>query len=58
MLDAICYEHYNAQPGATEAVLNANPGLAKLGALLPLGVKINLPILPVTSSTGTISLWD
>ncbi|WP_192860572.1 tail protein X, partial [Vibrio parahaemolyticus] len=37
MLDAICHKYYKARPGAMEEVLKDNPGLAKVGALLPAG---------------------
>lgn len=43
MLDAICHKYYKARPGAMEEVLKANPGLAKVGALLPAGMVIELP---------------
>lgn len=57
MLDAICHRYYKGRPEATEAVLEANPGLAGFGAVLPDGVYIDLPDLaPVQQSR--IVLWD
>lgn len=57
MLDAICHTYYKGRPQSTEAVLDANLGLAKLGAVLPEGIIIELPELePVQQSR--ISLWD
>ncbi|EMJ7098648.1 tail protein X [Vibrio owensii] len=57
MLDAICYRYYKGRPQATEAVLEANPGLAQHGAVLPEGLLIELPDLePVQQSR--VSLWD
>ncbi len=57
MLDAITHKHYHGRPGITEKVLNANPGLAKLGPVLPAGIKIILPVLPDTKA-GVLQLWD
>lgn len=58
MLDAICHQYYGGRIGATEAVLNANPRLARLGALLPPGILIELPDLGPLEKTNQISLWD
>jgi phage tail protein X len=58
MLDAICHQYYTGRPGATEVVLEANPGLCELGPLLPEGVLIELPALPPPQAPGQVSLWD
>lgn len=58
MLDAICHKYYGARPGATEEVLEANPGLCRQGALLPEGVVIQLPALAPAPVAGQVSLWD
>lgn len=58
MLDAICDEYYQGRKGATELVLNANPGLASLGPVYPVGIIIELPDLPVVQSKNTVSLWS
>ncbi|MCG9780476.1 tail protein X [Photobacterium damselae] len=58
MLDAICHKYYNGRPGATEAVLKANPRLAKVGALLPAGMVIELPDLGPAEKTHQVSLWN
>ncbi len=58
MLDAICHKYYKARPRAMEEVLKANPGLAKVGALLPAGMVIELPDLGPAESKGKVSLWD
>lgn len=57
MLDALCSKRYPEHPGATEAVLDANPGLARRGPILPEGLTIDLPDLPPPPS-GQVSLWD
>ena len=59
MLDAISERHYGRRPGAVEAVLRANPGLADRGPMLPAGVRIELPDLEERpESSGAVRLWD
>jgi len=58
MLDAICYKQYDGRPGATEAVLEANTGLAAYGPVLPSGLIITLPDLPEAEPAQTVRLWD
>lgn len=41
-----------------EIVLEANPGLADLGPVLPAGVEIELPARPVTAAKTITRLWD
>ena len=57
-VDQICHRYYGRRPGATEAVYQANPGLADLGTVLDSGVEITLPDLPDTTTESTIRLWD
>ena len=57
-LDAICFKHYGRQTGTTEAVLNANPGLADYPPTYPAGVQIKLPRLPDGTVIDTVRLWD
>jgi phage tail protein X len=57
-LDAICYRHYGYTQGCVEAVLEAHPGLAALGPLLPMGTLIDLPdFTPAAQTTQTVQLW-
>ena len=58
MLDAICHVYYGARPGTAEAVLEANPGLCRQGAVLPEGLLIELPDLAPAQAPGQVSLWD
>ena len=59
MLDAICKAWYGESYRYTEAVLEANPGLACLGPMLPAGVVIDLPAFPELSvRSELIRLWD
>ena len=58
-LDWICWRHYgNSLPAATEAVLDANYGLAEKGPVFEAGVKIELPDLQDTTETASVRLWD
>ncbi len=57
-LDAICQRHYGFTSGITEDVLTANPGLADLGPVLPVGQKILLPRYQPQQTKSTIKLWD
>jgi len=58
MLDAICHQYYAGQVGVTEWVLEANPGLADYGPVLPSGVIIELPDLLPAEPARAIRLWD
>lgn len=58
-LDFICWKFYRQQSGAVEAVLQANPGLADLGPVLPANTRITLPDLPKPATEKQpIRLWD
>ncbi|GJL37053.1 tail protein X [Enterobacter hormaechei] len=58
-VDAICWRYYGKTQGMTEIVLNANPGLADMGPVLPHGLEIELPEQASSSTvTQTIKLWE
>ncbi len=57
MLDAIAHKHYQGRVGGTEAIVNDNIGLARLGPVLPAGLEISLPDLPKIQEEE-IRLWD
>jgi len=58
-IDQICWLHYGATAGVVERVLVANSGLARYGAVLPMGLVIELPELSITQeSAPTVRLWD
>lgn len=58
-LDDLVWQHYGRSAGAVEAVLEANPGLADLGAILPVGTRVELPDLAPAKPTGNrLKLWD
>ncbi|MEQ5834232.1 tail protein X [Marinobacter sp. NFXS9] len=57
-VDRICYRHYGYTAGVTEAVYEANPGLAELGPILPTGTKVTLPEVAEAPTRTTVQLWD
>ena len=57
-VDALCWRHYGHTLGAVEAVLQANPGLASHGLILPQGILVLMPTLPAPATKPTVSLWD
>lgn len=59
-VDLVCWDFYRRTEGVTELVLAANPGLADLGPVLPLGTRILMPDLPVPQPEARklVSLWD
>ncbi|MGA3678826.1 tail protein X [Pseudomonas graminis] len=58
-VDALCWQVYGRTAGVTEAVLNANPGLADLGPVLPHGTAVILPdAAPQAPVLQMVNLWD
>ncbi|MCE9873612.1 tail protein X [Hafnia alvei] len=60
MLDTICAAHYG-WPDLGEAVvlvLDANPGLADLGAVYDAGVMVRLPDLDTPVAASPLQLWN
>ena len=57
-VDAICQRHYGQTTAVTEAVYNANPGLAEQGLTLPAGISITLPDVQPETQESSINLWD
>lgn len=57
-LDRICHRHYGYTAGITEAVLEANPGLCELGALLPSGTPVTLPAIAPAATAPSVQLWQ
>jgi phage tail protein X len=59
VLDAVVFKQYGATDAYTEAVLNANPGLADLGPVYPAGVLITLPDIGTQMpQLATVTLWS
>lgn len=58
VLDVVCRRSYGDESDYVEAVLEANPGLAKLGPVLPFGTAIVLPEIETVSEQPVVTLWD
>lgn len=58
-VDSLCYRHLGSSE-AVETVLEANPGLAALGPVLPMGTVVTLPdaAAVTTRQNDIIQLWD
>lgn len=58
-VDFVAWKYYGTLSGNTaEKVLEANPGLASLGASLPDGIEIVLPVIEQPTTSRGIKLWD
>jgi phage tail protein X len=59
-LDALCLRVLGRTAGVTESALAANPGLADLGPVLPIGTAVNLPdtVQAAQSQTALVQLWN
>ncbi|CAJ4592817.1 tail protein X [Burkholderia pseudomallei] len=58
-LDALCWRHYGSTVGTVEAVLEANPGLAELGVVLPMGTVVEMPERrAIETTTPLLQLFD
>jgi phage tail protein X len=58
VLDAVCDAHYQDVAYDLHAVLEANPGLAAIGPVLPSGRIIELPVFETNPVQSQIRLWD
>ncbi len=56
-VDALCWRYYGRTAGAVEAVLTANPGLAAMGPVLPMGTRVAMPDAPAATRAPSIDLW-
>lgn len=58
-VDTLCWRVYGSTSGMVEKVLDANPKLAFMPVLLPLGTTVNMPEFPnVKPETPQVQLWD
>ncbi|MEH4266383.1 tail protein X [Klebsiella aerogenes] len=57
-VDMLCYRHYGKTAGVTEAVMDANPGIADCGVFLPYGCVIEMPDQVPAQAADTLQLWD
>lgn len=56
-VDLIVYSRFGAH-GMEETVLTANPGLAALGPILPIGTRVIIPVPGVATVTQSDRLWS
>ncbi|MDR5887573.1 tail protein X [Vreelandella janggokensis] len=57
-VDWVCWRAYGRlSERITEKVLEANPGVAEHGPLLPGGLQLNLPDIEQPAPTRRIRLW-
>lgn len=58
-VDALCWRHYGRTAGVTETVLEANPGLADHGPVLPQGLAVQMPEAQMAApQRQMMNLWD
>lgn len=59
-VDLACWKHYGYTAGITERVLDTNPDLAAKGPILPLGTKIQMPVVvnEIPEAIPVLKLWD
>lgn len=58
-VDSLCWGYYGRTAGVTEAVLDANPGLADLGPIIPHGTALTLPdAAPQAEQPQVVNLWS
>ncbi|MCS4266606.1 tail protein X [Serratia sp. BIGb0163] len=57
-IEMICYRYYGKTAGVTEAVMDANPGIADFGVFLPYGYAVEMPDQVVAPANDTVQLWD
>ncbi|SSB97408.1 P2-like prophage tail protein X [Pseudomonas sp. 43mfcvi1.1] len=58
-VDSLCWRHYGRTAGVTEAVLEANPGLADHGPILPQGLAVQMPEAQMAApQRRMVNLWD
>ena len=59
-LDLICWRELGRTAGVVESALEANPGLADLGPVLPMGTPVVLPDVALTAAEtrDIVQLWN
>ncbi len=56
--DLICWQLFGRTGGLTEALLEANPGLAARPPILPAGLVVTVPAPPADARRTPARLWD
>lgn len=58
MVDEIAFKRFGTSRGVTERILDANPGLAALGEVLPIGTILKIPVPEIADRATVPRLWD
>ena len=59
LADEIAWNYYGTRDGlVVEQLLDANPGLADRGPVLPAGVTVVLPDFTLPATEQQVKLWD
>ena len=57
-LDLICWRHFGQTAGVTEMALELNPGISRLGEVLPEGLSVTLPKSAPSQEIQIVQLWS
>lgn len=57
-VDLIAFERFGTSSGTTERILDANPGLADYGPILPMGLVIKIPVPTKADRAPGINIWS
>lgn len=58
-VDSLCWRFYGSTKGMNEMVFEANPGIAALGPILPVGHVVEMPDKPAqVNNKQIVQLWD
>ncbi|MEI2386023.1 tail protein X [Breoghania sp. JC706] len=58
-VDLVALRAYGRTAGATETLLDANPGIAARGVFLPVGTVLTVPDITFSEPTASlVTLWD
>jgi phage tail protein X len=58
MVDSIAFARFGTSKGVTERILDANPGLAAMGEILPPNIIVRIPVPEVPDRAVVPRLWD
>lgn len=57
-VDLIAFERFGTSSATTESILDANPGLAAVGPVLPIGLTIRIPIPVKADRVEGVNIWS
>ncbi len=57
-IDSICYKYYGNQSDAVEIVMNHNKHLVDMDIVLPIGIRVELPVITAKPKQDKrVALW-